>query len=121
MFRQKKSEENFNEYDLTLKRLISTRREKYEQLISCVQDIIIKKDVIELYPAGADKEKAKQDFQRSQNILLTYIAEFDDIYCQLQNFEYSKCKYYITDKTAYESVTSHSIIESTYRNFLLRG
>ena len=109
-----------NAYDITLKKLIEARKNAKEALAARVSDIIIKKNVIDLYPEGADKNRAIEDFRYSQTSLLFYIANYDDIYSKLMNFEFSKCAYYTSDKIQFAKITSHSIIESAYREFMRR-
>ena len=91
-------------------RALNTLVERTEKVITC-------NGVIDLYPEGADKEKAKKDAEEAKFSLLCAIGIFDDLtnrylealaepYERVTTLDYtSKCK------------TSHEIIEMAYRNF----
>lgn len=106
-----------NTYDRQLKQLLVEWQENRDLLIGQVNILITKKNVIDLYPEGADKNKAIEDFKARQRFLLNYIARYDDTYNQLMTFDYSKCAETISAKWQYEKATSHNIIEIAYNNF----
>lgn len=106
-----------NEYDMHLKELINEFDDKRNDLMAQIPQLITKKNVIELYPDGADKNKAIADFEQTKQSLLTYIGAYDNIYNQLMRFDYSRCQEMRTNKYQFKSATSHSIIEIAYSNF----
>ena len=106
---------------------------KYEQLISNYLDalyrlsdmtekVVVKREVISLYPEGADKKKAQKDYEESQQQLLCAIANFDGRRLEMIQFyeegEHSLLLEEHHYKNPHQYQTSHSVIEDTYRNII---
>lgn len=87
--------------------------------ISCylkevVGKIITKKEIIEIYPEGADKDKAIKDLKFEQQHLLTLMAEYDDLRNQIDNL-IKKTKEERETTIAWRTpLTSHERIERIY-------
>lgn len=108
MFNKKKKEEPKNPL-LEAKRdeLIElTQRRLYKQ----IKEILIKQGVINIYPIGADRDKAKKDLESAKQYLLCIIAEYDD-----KSRQYNNCKKNYPEYKDVDFVSSHELIERYYK------
>lgn len=94
--------------------LVNETNAAKEKLINEVKRVWICKNVIELYPDGADKIKALEDFKSRQKILLAAIGRYDCALRDLEEVEI-KHKYEINVNIPLFS-SSHDVIENTYYN-----
>lgn len=91
-------------------------------LKECVELVIVRQGVIDLYPDGPDKEKAKSDLDKAKRSLLCAIGTADGIRSDLLRYikEHSS-EFVVTagwnDMNDYN--TSHKVIERAWKNFLL--
>lgn len=107
MFKKKKEEAPKNLFlDSHRDKLIELGNRLYDQ----VEKIMIKQAVINIYPNGADQDKAKADLESAKQHLLCIIGEYDDV---LNWYNINKKKY-----PEYKTVffpNSHDKIEQCYR------
>ena len=117
MFGKKKSEIVETPLDLRIKNLRSERYEIWKDLEEAVKLVIIRNGVIEIYPEGADKEKAIKDAESAKEELLYEIGRFDSINNEFK-FALNSTEERITTKDwAKNVITSHEIIEDVYKKF----
>ena len=79
--------------------------------------VIICNGAIDLYPEGADKEKAKRDAEKAKEILLCAVGHYDDL---LRQYKEAMSQEGERNTTAYwskETKTSHEWIEMAYEEF----
>lgn len=116
----KKKIEERNEYDSIMTDYLIKEGKSSRALDAAVQDVIIKNGVIDLYPSGADKEKAKVDLQTAKNRLLCAIGKHDSILSEIE-------RYYVVNKYNFVEYSkwypglladSHKMVEIFYRNFI---
>ena len=118
MFSKKeKIQDNF--YDRKRKDFQIQFFEDRRNLRECTKKVFVKKEVINLYPEGPDKEKAKLDLDKAQYSLLCTIGAYDNTLNEYKNF----C---LENKEKFQSTidwtmplfetTSHNVIESTYES-----
>ena len=90
------------------------------RLDECVDAVIIKSGVVDLYPEGPDKEAAKKTAEAARHSLLCAIGYFDGRRRDLREF-YDKHKgdlVVLAHWDAYRWKDSHTYIEYEYENFL---
>ena len=114
MFRKSNST---NIYYIRFRQLVNELREKREDLIARVQELIAKKNVIDLYPEGADKNAAIVAFESKQKTLLNYIAQYDNVLIRIANYDASKCEPPV-NQHFYSKESSHDVIEEAYKMFM---
>ncbi len=105
----------FNPYDLKITEKIEEVRNAKFTLENCVNKVITKKGVIDLYPEGPDKEKAKKDFENAQYSFLCAIGNYDARLQELKNYEKEnegKITIYVS-----KFMNSHDLIELFYQNY----
>ena len=116
----KKKIEEINGYDRRMNKYIGEMHRISKELEAAVQDVIIKKEVIDLYPSGADQQKTKVDLQTAKNKLICIIAEYDSALNEIN-------KYYVVNKDNFVEYAnwypgmlsdSHKMVEIFYRNFI---
>lgn len=113
MFNKKKV--SMNQYDFEVNTLFNDLNEAEKRLTSAVNRCITRKNVIDLYPDGADKKRAQSDFETAQKILLSNIGAYDNLYNQIINYPMNKC---VVMKNVINNVAkSHEIVEIAYRNY----
>lgn len=113
MFGKKKNEITDTAYDLLVKRLVRELDKAHSEINKRVEKVICRIGVIELYPEGADKEKAKVDAEKSRESLLSSIATYDDLARQ-----YNEALNKTDRKTTLcygKVLTSHEIVEKAYK------
>ena len=79
--------------------------------------VIICNGAVDLYPEGADKEKAKRDAEQAQKLLLCAIGHYDDL---LRQYKEALSQEGERNTTAYwtkETKTSHEWVEVAYEEF----
>lgn len=95
-------------------KLVNEVKSAKERLMNEVKKVWICKNVIDLYPDGADKIKALEDFKSRQKILLAAIGRYDCALRDLEEVEI-KHKYEINVNIPLFS-SSHDVIEIAYYN-----
>lgn len=93
---------------------ISQIKDARLSLESAVRTVLHKQDVIDVYPSGADKERAQKELDTARESLLSKIAQYDDY--RAQYFEYLRknnlsCYAYIKPSD------SHGLIEIFVYNY----
>ena len=106
--------------DITVKRLAERRCRAHIDLRERVEKVIICNGAIDLYPEGADKEKAIVDAEAAKFGLLCAIGVFDDLTNQYLRALAEPLERRTTVDYPTNITTSHEIIEMTYRDFYKR-
>jgi len=106
-------------YDIELEEKFLDFQEAYIRLQKATENVIIKKNVIDLYPEGADKAVANISFKTAQNELICAIGHYDNIRTDSQEYyqEHDKSDFYKNWSGICSLKTSHTVIEETYTNF----
>ena len=102
--------------DIRLKAIEAERCEAIGTLRTRVEKVIICNGAIDLYPEGADKEKAKADAEKAKHSLLCIIGHYDDLVRQYKEVVASPDR----NTTTYYGrtlKTSHEWIEYCYKDF----
>lgn len=120
MFGKRKKEKNVNKYyDEKFEEYLNQLEDAAWNLQKVVEEVLVKKDAVEVYPEGPDKEKAKQDLEKAKYSLICHVGAVDarqqeaiDYYTthfdKLKEFNYKHPNKYFT---------SHEIIENTIKNY----
>lgn len=114
MFKKKKQSLD-TPADLQLKELYYPFIDLRDEFHSTIRQVIVKKEVIEIYPDGADKKQAIKDYHFEQQYLLALIGKYDDLRNQISNFIKNNKEERYT--TAHWDIprTSHETIEAIYK------
>lgn len=114
MFKKKKQSLDTSA-DLQLKELYYPFIDLRDEFYSTIRQVIVKKEVIEIYPDGADKKQAIKDYHFEQQHLLALIGKYDDLKNQIDNFIKNNKEERHT--TAHWEIpqTSHEAIEAIYK------
>ena len=101
--------------DLQLKKLYYPLIDLQDEFDLTVRKVITKKEVIEIYPDGADKDKAIKDYKFEQQHFIALIGKYDDLKNQIDNFiKNNKEERKITAHWDMPE-TSHERIEQIYK------
>lgn len=114
-----RKKKEFNPYNLKITEKLEEVRSAKFTLENCVNKVITKKGVIDLYPEGLDKEVAKKDFENAQYSFLCAIGNYDAKLQELENYEKEnkdKITIYIS-----QFLNSHDLIEIFYRHYERRN
>lgn len=114
MFKKKKKDLN-TPADLQLKILWERHLDVSNNINTSIRNIIVKKGVIEIYPNGADKDKAIKDCEFEQRHLLALIGEYDDLRNQIDNLIKKTREERNTTISWRTPKTSHERIEQIYK------
>ena len=107
-----------NCYDRAYNDLLDAWRQAKEWLYSTVKRCAIKKEVIDLYPEGPDKEAAIKAFHSAQRALLCAIGSYDARLQELKNEYYTYHEKFTESFGSPEMIlTSHEVIEYAYREY----
>lgn len=114
MFKKKKKNAD-TPADLQLKELYYPFIDLRDEFYSTIRKVIVKEEVIKIYPDGADKDAAIKDYHFEQQYLLVLIGKYDDLRNQISNFIKNNKEERHT--TAYWEIpqTSHETIETIYK------
>lgn len=114
MFKNKKKSADTSA-DFQLKELYYPFIDFRDEFYSTIRKVIIKEEVIKIYPDGADKNQAIKDYHFEQQHLLALIRKYDDLRDQIGNFIKNNKEERHT--TAHWEIpqTSHETIEAIYR------
>ena len=98
--------------------MIQIMQNSKNRLINATERVIISRDVVELYPEGADKIKAITDLDTRKYALLCAIGDYDG---RLRDLTEIKSKRGNEINIPIPHFTnSHEVIESTYRKFVYK-
>lgn len=79
---------------------------------------IVRMSVINLYPAGPDKDKAQSDADKQQYSLLCAIGAYDGLRTDYIQYVEEHADDFVTTATwPVKWATSHEVIETTYARF----
>ena len=120
MLFKKKQAPTDTSQDITVKRLTEKRLHAFTDLRERAEKVIICNGAIDLYPEGADKEKAIVDAEAAKFGLLCAIGVFDDLTNQYLRALAEPLERRTTVDYPTKITTSHEIIEMTYRDFYKR-
>ena len=79
--------------------------------------VIICNGAIDLYPEGADKDKAKRDAEKAKEILLCAVGHYDDLLRQYKEAFSQEGERNTTAYWSKDAKTSHEWIEMAYEEF----
>ena len=90
------------------------------RLIETVEDVIVKKEVIALYPDGSDKKAAIHTLEEAQYAMICAIGHYDSTRSDSQRYyrEHDKSDFFKNWSEIRSLKDSHTVIEETYKNFL---
>lgn len=117
MFGKKKVEIRDTSADLLVKKIANELTEARCRISERVEKVICRNGVIELYPEGADKEKARVDAEIAKQSLLNAIAIYDDIANQYNNAIAKENRVTTVDYRTH-TMTSHEIVEKDYEYYM---
>lgn len=116
MFGKKKNEVFDTANDLAVKRIANELAEAHGLINERVKTVMMRIGVIELYPNGADKEKAKADAEKAKQSLLNAVAIYDDAACRYNQAIVKENRKTTLDYRSH-SLTSHEVVEKAYEYF----
>ena len=102
--------------DLQLKELYYPFIDLRDEFYSTIRKVIVKEEVIKIYPDGVDKDKAIKDYRFEQQHLLALIGEYDDLRNQIDNYIKKTRKERQTTAHWTTPKTSHERIEQIYES-----
>lgn len=114
MFKKKKKNAD-TPADFQLKELYYPFIDLRDEFYSTIRKVIVKEEVIKIYPDGDDKDAAIKDYHFEQQHLLALIGKYDDLRNQISNFiKNNKEERYTTVHWEIPR-TSHEAIEAIYK------
>jgi hypothetical protein len=121
MFGKRKNKVTSTLQDRKIKNLQADRYDAWKEVERRAEQVLIRNGAIEMYPEGADKEKAKKDAESAKRILISAVAVYDDL-CNQYKKAFEEPFERVTTKD-YKCICkpSHEIIEDCYKNFYKRG
>lgn len=118
MFSKKKNLANVDTaLDKRIKEVNGERLATAYSIRERAKKVIICNGAVDLYPEGADKEKAKRDAEQAKKSLLCAVGHYDDL---LRQYKEALSQEGERNTTAYwtkETKTSHEWIEMAYEEF----
>ena len=117
MFGKKKNEMIETPMDLRIQNLRHKRYEVWQDLEEAIKLVIVRNGVIEIYPEGADKERAIKDAESAKQALICVIGRFDSITNEYKIAINSTEERVTTKNLDKDVTTSHEIIENVYKKF----
>lgn len=112
----------YNPYNETYKDMWNTVLEAHDRLCEAVRKVILRKGVIDLYPAGADQNAAIKDCEEAKHSLLCAIGYYDGRMQELKEYfsnhynELNECHSWHPTRM----LNSHEIVELAYEQ-TIRG
>lgn len=119
MFKRKKKETK-TFLDNRIITINNDRLEAYRRLTERTEDVIVAQGVVDLYPDGADKEKAIKDLASKKIKLLCAIGVYDSLRNEFYRALEEPFERIYTINFNTHTKTSHEIIEEAYKNFYKR-
>jgi hypothetical protein len=120
MLFKKKSEPTSTPQDFVVVRLTERRCQALIDLRERAEKVIICNGAVDLYPEGADKEKAIVEAEAAKFGLLCAIGVFDDLTNQYLEALAEPLERRTTLDYSTSVLTSHEVIEMAYRDFYKR-
>lgn len=120
MFLKKHQKQEWSQADLERQRLLCDYFKAENQLEKQVEEVIVRKGVIDLYPDGLDKDLAVKDFEAAQRSLISAICAMDSRRNEEKSFiEDHEKDFVVTAQWEVPSlnISSHAVIERVYRDF----
>ena len=114
MFNKKKKP--FNSYENRVDDLIHKVWEARNCLTAKAKQVITRLGVINLYPDGADREKAVSDAEKAKQSLLVANGEYDIAQMEYNNYIKKYAEMFDSPKREW-TTTSHEIIEWAYQYY----
>ena len=114
MFGKKKKP--FNPYENRVDDLIHEIWEARDHLTANAKQVITRLGVINLYPDGADREKAVSDAEKAKHALLVAIGAYDTARMEYNNYIKKYAEMFDSPKREW-TTTSHEIIEWAYQYY----
>ncbi len=116
-FKKKISTNQDTMLDKKIKELSNERVRAIGLIRERAKKVIICNGAIDLYPEGADKEKAKRDAEAARHSLLCAVGHFDDIVRQCREALDEEGERNTTLGYRKDFTTSHQWIELAYEEF----
>jgi hypothetical protein len=104
-------------YDIELEEKFLDHQDAYIRLKEATEAVIIKKNVIDLYPEGADKTAAIASFKLAQMELIRAIEHYDSTRVDIRDYYQEHNNFYKNWSVLRSLKTSHAIIEEIYERF----
>ena len=111
-----KKEKPFNAYENRVDDLIHEVWEARDYLTAKAKQVITRLGVINLYPDGADREKAVSDAEKAKQSLLAAIGAYDTACMEYNNYIKTYAEKFDSPKRKW-TTTSHEIIECAYQYY----
>lgn len=105
--------------DITYQDLLDVLNGHKASLLSRASDVIIKSGVVNIYPDGPDKERAKEEAETAKFALLCSVAAYDSALAEIRGFYTRNADKLSQTKGIYPNnlLTSHAVIELAYKQF----
>ena len=111
-----KKEKPFNPYENHVDDFIHKVWETRNRLTAEAKQVITRLGVIDLYPDGADREKAVSDAEEAKQVLLVAIGAYDTARMEYNNYIKKYAEMFDNPKREW-TTTSHEIIEWAYQYY----
>lgn len=108
--------EHFNAYENRVDDLIHEVWEARDRLTAKAKQVITRLGVINLYPDGADREKAVSDAEEAKRALIAAIGAYDTARMEYNNYIKKYAEKFDSPKRE-RTITSHEIIECAYQYY----
>ena len=111
-----KKKKPFNPYENHVDDFIHKVCEAHDRLTAEAKQVITRLGVIDLYPDGADREKAVSDAEEAKHALIAAIGEYDTARMEYNNYIKKYAEMFDSPKKEW-TTTSHKIIEWIYQHY----
>ena len=111
-----KKEKPFNPYENHVDDFIHKVCEAHDRLTAKTKQVITRLGVIDLYPDGADREKAVSDAEEAKHALIVAIGAYDTARMEYNNYIKKYAEKFDSPKREW-TTTSHEIIEWAYQYY----
>ena len=111
-----KKKKPFNPYENHVDEWIHEVWEARDCLTAKAKQVITRLGVINLYPDGADREKAVSDAEEAKHALIAAIGEYDTARMGYNNYIKKYAEMFDSPKREW-TTTSHEIIEWAYQYY----
>ncbi|MBO5712043.1 MAG: hypothetical protein J6R47_04320 [Acholeplasmatales bacterium] len=116
-FKKKKTIKQDTPLDKKIKALNEERLATAYTIRQRAKKVIVCNGVIDLYPEGADKEKAKRDADKWKEILICAVGHYDSLLRQYEEALSQEGERNTTTFWTKDTKTSHEWIEMAYEEF----
>ena len=111
-----KKKKSFNAYENRVDDLIHEVWEARDRLTAKAKQVITRLGVINLYPDGADREKAVSDAEEAKRTLIADIGAYDTARMEYNNYIKKYAEKFDSPKEEW-TTTSHEIVEWAYKYY----